>query len=199
MSLKSELGFAWSLLLAALLVSVAFPLAPLPAAVQEAQPAQPASTIPDWFLADIAAMTRDGGRWIADNANPDEPYRQWGLEWRASPDGKSMSGRLFGMRDGADEVDLWHFRQFWHPGERRAYVMQWGGDGMYGVGEITRTGDGSGMLEQTFWLADGRTFSVGHMFRTQGDERETEQYDILPGQSAWRLNHRLTWRRQARD
>ena len=74
--------------------------------------------------------------------------------------------------------------------------MQWGGDGMYGVVEITRMGDDRGMLAHTFWVPDGRTFSVGHVYRDQGVERITEQYDIPPGQSAWRLDHSLAWRRQ---
>ena len=153
---------------------------------------------PDWFLADLAAMTREGGRWIATNEtrNDQTPYDQYGLEWQLSPDGTSMTGRLFGIMDGREVGDFWQFRQFWHPQENRAYVMQWGGGGMYGVGVLTPLGASSGMLEQTLYLPDGNTFGVGHMFRFDGpNARVTEQYDILPEIGSWRLNHTLVWHR----
>lgn len=168
---------------------------PAQAADQEAA----ASTIPDWYRADIAAMTRDGGRWIADNSarrSEAEPYDQYGLEWRASPDGLSMTGRLFGLRGGREVGEMWQFRQFWHPAEQRVYVMQWGAGGMYGMGVLTRLSETSGMLEQTFFTNDGRSFRIGHMYRNAGpDERTVEQYDVVPGEGAWRLDHSMTWRR----
>lgn len=168
-------------------------LAPfVPAAAQ----AQAQGGIPDWFRADLAAMTRDGGRWVADNSNPDEPWDRWVMEWTLAPDGTSMTGRLFGISDGRESEDFWQFRQFWHPAEEKAVVMQWGAGGMVGTGEMVSTGEGRGMLDQTFWTPDGRSFRVGHTWRNSGDERVTEQYDVPPGESAWRLNHVLAWRRE---
>jgi hypothetical protein len=162
---------------------------------QEAQAqAAPAPAIPQWFLEDIDFMTRDGGRWIADNADTTQPYQQWGMEWRVAPDGTSMTGRLYGLANGEQSDDFFQFRQFWHPGEQRAVVMQWGGGGWFGTGELRRVGDWT-LLEQTFVVPGGRTFGVGHIARRQGDERVTEQYDILPGQGIWRLDSTNTWRR----
>lgn len=171
----------------------AFLAAAAPSAAQEAS----AAKVPDWFRADVQYLARDGGRWSAVNANPSEPYEKWGMEWRASPDGTSLTGRLFGIRDERESGDLWQFRQFWHPTEKRAYVLQWGGGGMYGVGHLTRMGEDWGVLEQQFHMLDGRTFRIGHIYRIPApDQRVTEQYDVLPNDGSWRLDHKLTWRRE---
>lgn len=161
-----------------------------------------AQTPPEWFRTSIEHMTRDGGLWVADNSSrrsAEEPFDAYVLEWRASPDAASMSGRLFGVSEGRESADFWQYRQFWHPIERRAYVMQWGAGGMYAVGILTPIGEDWGTLEQTFYMTDGRTFRLGHVYRDVGaDERVTEQYDILPGEGAWRLDHSLTFRRTHR-
>lgn len=192
---RGRAGTGWGRAVAAAAILLAMVPAARLVAQEPGQKQEAASTIPAWFLEDIQFMTRGGGRWVAENRNPNEQYQQWGMEWTASPDGRSMTGRLFGFSNGAQSADFFQFRQFWHPGERKAMVMQWGGDGWFGVGEITRMGDDWGLLDQTFWVADGRLFRTGHVYRNRGDERVTEQYDVPAGQGTWRLNHALTWRR----
>lgn len=77
--------------------------------------------------------------------------------------------------------------------------MKWGAGGMYGVGKRTSFGEGSAMLEQTFYMPDRRTFRIGHLARAASpNERITEQYDIIAADGAWRLDHSITWRRVAR-
>lgn len=158
---------------------------------------QPASTIPQWLLEDIKTMTSNGGRWTAPAQRSEQmPFDAFGMIWTASADGTSMTGRLFGISDGQESPDFWQFRQFWHPGEKRAILEQWGGNGMYGVGEIISLGDGRTMVEQQFWLPDGRTYKVGHFASVPNDsERVTEQYDVLRDTGAWKLDHSLTWKR----
>ena len=170
---------------------------PSVASAQEEQAQQaPAPAIPPWFLEDIEFMTRDGGRWVADNDDASQPYQRWGMEWTAAPDGASMTGRLYGFADGVQSEDFFQFRQFWHPGENRAVVMQWGGGGWFGTGELRQIGDWS-LLEQVFVVPGGQTFGVGHVARREGDDRVTEQYDVVAGQGVWRLNSSNTWRRAA--
>lgn len=141
-------------------------------------------------------MSRDGGRWITPNsgneADPSQPDA-FGMEWRAMNDRHVLVGRLYGIEDGAETIEFWTFREFWHPGERRAVIEQWGGSGVYGVGETTMHGD-RGEVEQTFWLPDGRSWREGHRTFEDGDVYVTDQFDI-DAEGDWTPNGSYTWRR----
>lgn len=163
-----------------------------PAAAQQ----QPTHTMPDWWVAHVDFMSRDGGVWIAPNpGNPQDDAQPdaFAMEWRAENNGHLLVGRLYGIEDGAETQTFWTFREFWHPGRRVAVLEQWGGPGVYGVGETTMDGN-RGSVEQTFWLPDGRDWKEGHRTVEDGDTYVTDQFDI-GADGSWTPNGSYTWTR----
>lgn len=159
---------------------------------------QPAShEAPQWYLQEIEFLTRDGGRWIASNANyqsEDEPFDAYGLVWEKGY-AHSMTGRLFGVKDGKETGDFWRFRQYWHPGEQRVVLMQFGLGGAMGVGPVTRDAD-STMIEQYFYSPGGGKTLTGHRSRNpDADTHITESFNIVDGD--WRPDRNYTWTRAA--
>jgi len=166
-------------------------------ALGQTTPAQP-NSLPDWWKAHVDFMSRDGGTWIAPNpANDKDPSQPdaFGMEWRASNDGHLLSGRLYAIEGGQAQPDFWTYREFWHPGERKAVLEQWGGPGVYGVGETTAPErPDHGYVEQTFWLPDGRSWREGHRNREEGDTYVTDSFDI-EADGSWKPNGSFTWTR----
>ncbi len=166
-----------------------------PSAAQTSQ----ASGLPAWWTAHVDFMSRDGGTWVAPNpANDSDPAQPdaFGMEWRAVNEGYGLIGRLYGIEAGVETTEFWTYREFWHPGERRAILQQWGGPGVYGVG-ATGGETRYDRLEQTFWLADGRSWRDGHRTAEEGDIYVTHQFNI-DEQDNWTPNGSYTWRRQRR-
>ncbi|MFN3463150.1 MAG: hypothetical protein ACK4X1_03655 [Terricaulis sp.] len=157
---------------------------------------QPAHTMPDWWVAHVDFMSRGGGTWVAPNpgnaADPAQPDA-FGMEWRAANNGHVLIGRLYGIEAGEETSEFWSFREFWHPGEQRAVLEQWGGPGLYGVGTTTMEGN-RGTVEQIFWLPDGRDWKEGHRTVEDGDTYITDQFDI-DANGVWTPNGSYTWRR----
>jgi len=152
--------------------------------------------MPAWWTAHVDFMSRGGGIWRAPNpGNEQDPTQPdaFEMEWRAANDGHVLIGRLYGVENGVPQADYWHFREFWHPGERRAILEQWGGPGVYGVGE-TRIEANHGVVDQTFWLPDGRDWKEGHRTIEDGDTYVTNQFDIDEA-GVWTPNGSYTWRR----
>lgn len=152
---------------------------------------------PAWWTAHVDFMTRGGGAWLAPNpageSDPNAPD-MFGMEWRAVNDGRGLVGRLYGVEAGRETVEFWTYREFWHPGERRILLQQWGGPGVYGVGETTSSAPNRGAVDQTFWLPDGRAWREGHRTEEEGDVYVTESYDITAA-GDWQLSNSTTWRR----
>lgn len=161
-----------------------------------ADPQAPPSTLPEWWIAHVEFMTRDGGIWVAPNPANDSDPRQpdaYAMEWRAAYGGHVLIGRLYGVENGEEIAEYWTYREFWHPGERRAVIEQWGGAGTYGVGSSSWEGD-HGVLDQTFWLPDGRHWREGHRNEERGDTYVTQSFDI-DASGTWMPSSTFTWRR----
>jgi hypothetical protein len=159
--------------------------------------AQPAHTMPEWWIAHVDFISRDGGLWVAPNpANEDDDANQpdaFAMHWRAENGDHVLVGRLYGLEDGQETQTFWTFREFWHPGERKAYLHQWGGDGIYGVGEVTMQGNRSELV-QIFWLPDGRAWRDGHRTLEDGDTYVTDQF-LIDDAGTWTPNGGYVWRR----
>lgn len=160
-----------------------------------AEEAQPAAA-PQWFLDEIAALTADGGRWIADNTAYKSEQEQWdayGVEWKSSFDGTTMSGRLFAMKDGKEIGDFWEFRQYWHPGRKEAILEQFGWNGIVGAGKVWRDGDQTKM-DQTFFTVDGVESRTGHIGALpDANTHVTESFTITGDE--WKPNRKYVWKR----
>ena len=157
-----------------------------------------AAAPPDWFLEEIRLLTSGSGRWIADNSayrSDEEPYDAYVTEWRASFDGTTMTGRLYGLRDGEPSVDFWEFRQYWHPGRNEAVLEQFGWGGTVGIGTARRDGDET-RTDQTFHTADGGTNRVGHVGRFPDDVTHvTDSFDV-DAEGTWVPRRSYTWKRE---
>ena len=151
---------------------------------------------PDWFTDDIEFLTRDGGRWLTSNADyqsENEPFEAYGLEWKKGY-ANSMTGRLFAIRDGEETGDFWRFVQYWHPGNGKAVVQQFGAGGAMGIGKLWPDSDGVNKMKQTFYNPDGSFTMNGHTARNpDADTHITESFNIVDGE--WQSNRIYTWRR----
>lgn len=153
---------------------------------------------PQWFLDDISAITADGGRWVADNSaykSENEPFDAYGIEWSSGFNGITMSGRLFGIRDGKETANFWEFRQYWHPGRKQGILEQFGWGGMVGIGVIEPGENGETISAQEFFSADGTRKHAGHKSRfPDADTHESESFDIVDGE--WVARRQYIWKRQ---
>lgn len=149
---------------------------------------------PQWFKDDVAFLTRDGGRWVTSNADyqsENEPFEFYVIEWKAAAGG-TMTGRLFALRDGAETGAFWEFRQYWHPGDGKAVIEQFGAGGAIGIGAVWPDGDGMRM-KQTFYAPNGSIDVRGHVARNpDADTHITESFTIEDGD--WKSNRVYTWR-----
>ena len=157
-----------------------------------------ANTLPGWWVEHVEFISGDGGTWVAPNPpGADDPGipDAFGMEWRVSNAQHVLTGRLYGIEGGVPQTEYWTFREFYHPGEKRVVIEQWGGPGIYGVGETTSPESGKGHVEMTFWLPDGRSWREGHQNIENGDEYVTDSYDISDDGN-WTQNGHYVWRRQ---
>ncbi len=164
--------------------------------VERALEAPPAVPAPQWFLEDVSFLTREGGRWIASNADYKsdmEPYDAYGLEWKLGF-ANSMTGRLYGVQNGEETGDFWQFRQYWHPGKGEAVLEQFGAGGAIGVGALKHA-SGVNQMVQTFYAPDGGVSETAHASHNpDADTHVTESFDIVDGERKPRRVY--TWKRQ---
>lgn len=156
----------------------------------------PPGAAPRWFIEEIETLTAGSGHWIADNSeykSEQEPFDAYGTEWTASFDGTTMTGRLFGVKDGKESANFWEFRQYWHPGRREAVVEQFGWGGTVGVGTTWPDGDVT-KSDQTFFAPDGSTSRTGHVSGfPDRNTHQTDSFDIA--NDVWTARRSYTWHR----
>ena len=164
----------------------------------QSQEAELPGSPPAWFLDEIAALTSGSGRWIADNSryrNENEPYEAYATEWKSAFDGMSMNGRLYGIIDGKEVAEFWQFRQYWHPGEKKAVVEQFGWGGTVGIGTSWRDGEET-KSDQSFFGVNGSVNRTGHVSSfPDSDTHVTASFNIVDGE--WQPQRVYTWRRDA--
>jgi hypothetical protein len=158
----------------------------------------PPNAAPAWFLEEIATLTHGSGRWITDNAsykNENEPYESYATEWKASFDGTSMTGRLYGIIDGKEVGEFWQFRQYWHPGRKEAIVEQFGWGGTVGIG-VAWHEDGETKSDQSFFAVDGSVNRTGHISSfPDSSTHVTASFDIVGDE--WQPRRVYTWLKDA--
>jgi hypothetical protein len=180
-------------LLVATLGSLALTLAAVPATAQESP-----STPPEWFRHHMEFMTRDGGRWLTDNAaykSEGEPFDAYGLEWTWGLGKQSLKGRLFGLKDGKEVATFWEFRVFWHPGEGQVWMYQFGGNGVVGAGTMESRGGSSTRSTQQFFQPDGSRTSVGHETEDTAEGHHVTRSFKIAADGTWKPDRTYTWKR----
>jgi hypothetical protein len=155
-----------------------------------------ADTIPHWLRAVMTDLVAGSGRWIADNTayrGTNEPYDEYGLEWRWGLGRQTVRGRLFGLQSGREVGDFWEFRLMWHPGDCQALLYQFGSGGALGVGPMAPDGNGGTVLDQIFYYPGGQSERVRHESRVIGDEERGSSFNWVDGE--WQKRRTYTWRR----
>jgi hypothetical protein len=169
-------------------------------------PTPPAATEPDAIgtAAPIPAVVLETwaqlhGTWITDNAefkSDQEPFDAYAIDWRPGIDGKSLTGRLYGLTGGREAGTFWEFREFWHPGDQQLITTQFGMGGTYGAGPHTIRGDGTSEMLQTFYSpAAGTVTRIGHRSELRGTEHVTRSFDVQPD-GGWVPRRVYTWHKQ---
>lgn len=156
----------------------------------------PVGRLPTWVGSYFATMV---GTWIADNAahrSAAEPFEAYGMEWKLGAGGKSLVGRLYGIRDGKDVGTSWDFREFWHPGEEHLIASQFGSDGTYGVGRHERRAEGHMEMVQTFYAPTGGVTRVGHRSELRANELVTRSFDVQ-ADGIWKERRTYVWLRKS--
>ena len=163
-------------------------------ALPQAAPTSPKA--PQWFLDHMSYMTKGSGRWIADNAkyrSENEPFDAYGTEWRWAAGRRSITGRLFGMRDGAEQRTFWEFRVFWHAGDKKAYIHQFGGNGAVSIGTMEQAGPKHLRMKQKSVSPRGRVSWLGHDTKDVSEtEQTTQSYDIEG--EVWKKRRFYRWK-----
>jgi hypothetical protein len=155
--------------------------------------------VPQWFADHIAFMTQKSGRWITDNSahkSKNEPFDAYGTEWKKGLGGKSMKGRLFGLRDDKEAGTFWEFLVYWHPGDKEVRVLQLGGNGVVGAGTMTSPEKGKTSLEQEFFNPDGSSIRVGHESEEGGDGVNVTRSINITADGTRQVQRTYTWRVQ---
>ena len=158
-----------------------------------------ADPAPDWFRHNLERMTDGSGTWIAANddyRSADEPFVSYGMRWSPGIGDLSARGELFGIHENGEQPVFWQFLMFWHPGENRAYVQQFGGDGTVGIGTLEPSGENRDRLVQTFFSPDGSTAEVGHETEHGDRQHEGVSFDIA-ADGTWLERRRYQWVLQA--
>ena len=158
--------------------------------------------LPNWFPAHIAYLTGEGGVWQADNAayrTAGEPFNAYRVEFTPVFDGWGYSGRLYGLQDGSESPDFWHFRGYWNAADNVAALDQWGWGGAVGQGEVEPMGDaaepGSVRVTQVFAAPGVPMRREGHDFLViDAQTHETQAYTIHEDGSRT-ANRTYTWHR----
>jgi hypothetical protein len=141
---------------------------------------QQSNTIPAWLRQEMTRLAQGTGTWVADNQqfmSAEERFDHYGLEWSWGLGKQSLKGRLYGIIGGKDIGTFWEYRMFWHPGESRAILEQFGSDGTYAVGVVIPDGKGGTTMEQTFYAPDGSKRRSGHESSWDGEVHVTQQLE----------------------
>ncbi len=161
------------------------------------------SAPPDWYKEDVQFMSRDGGKWLTDNSeykSDEEPFEAYVTEWVAGPANASLSGKLYGLKDGEPSEAFWHFSEYWDPATEKVVLQQygWGGIGK-GTSEPSADEAGVTLIFQTFDNFDGSSFRTGHKStKPDADTHVTTSFEI-DGEGNWKKRRHYVWKHQPTD
>jgi hypothetical protein len=156
--------------------------------------ANQASSIPDWFLEDLRNHI---GVWKTDNSSyksKDESMDAYGIEWGWGVDQKSITGHLYGFKDGTKTADFWQFRYYWDPGEGKAIIVQYGYGGGLGKGFVQPRGKGESESIQTFFTPGQAARKVKHIETISGDTQTSTSFRLGENEE-WIKDRHYIWHR----
>ncbi|MCI0447795.1 hypothetical protein L0244_03170 [bacterium] len=153
--------------------------------------------IPAWLENYMGLQVRGTGKWIAENPhkNNEKEPDAYGMEYSWGAGKKSIQFRLFAITNHKESATMWEYRVFWHPGEKKVLVYQWGSDGTLGYGEVKPVDISKGQfeVEQVFFdPTTGSSFKSRHESIETDTERQTKSFVYNDG--IWKESGTYTWR-----
>ena len=118
--------------------------------------------IPKWF---VEEMEWEIGTWIGDNSkykSDQEPFESYVIEWNWGINKKSLIGKMYAVHNDKASEPFWEFRKYWDGEKQMPIVMQFGNDGTFGIGALTRINEKESKLLQIFTTPNGSQYKSGH-------------------------------------
>lgn len=168
----------------------------LGSSVSAAEPASASASpgLPAWYQTNLEQLTRGDGRWVADNAtyrSEQEPFTHFVTEWKKTPDGRGVTGRLYGLTGKQQSPDFWSFRIYWDASAAGAVIQQFAGHGVIGIGPLVGFGEAT-LSDQTFTAPNGKQWRSMHHSWYEGDVHVTRSFDWNNG--GWEAQREYRWR-----
>lgn len=153
------------------------------------------AAIPDWVIQDWEHRTQAEGIWIADNSkyqSEQEPFEAYGLQWKWGPGKKSLTGRLYCLKDRKDVRTAWIFTEFWDPEAKELKLLQIAPNGAVGQGKVWLDAERITKSVQTFIGPDGSSYVSGHRSERKGNASHVSSFDVQGDQ--WTPRRSYIWK-----
>lgn len=148
--------------------------------------------IPQWFKDDLS---KNIGIWKADNRaykSDKENQDFYEMQWQLGIGKTSITGRLYGIINGKKSTDFWHFRQYWDNQSGKAMLVQYGNNGITGIGEILHLGEGHLEIIQTFSDPNAKTWQTRHTSSNDGKTHINVSYK-QDNDGSWKQDRHYIW------
>lgn len=161
--------------------------------------AETGSAVPGWYAEHLDYMTRDGGRWVAENSeyqSDQETTDRYIIVFSPEFGGTSMSARLFGVTGGEESVDFWHFTGYWDAARGEAVLIQTGWGGGVGSGPTWQIDASTIRSEQVFSSPGGPVRTEAHIFTITGPDEHVTRTLHRTGSGEWTEGRTYRWVRE---
>lgn len=153
------------------------------------------AAIPTQLMENWKILTSNSGIWTTDNSkykSQNEPYNQYQLQWKFDEGKNSLTGKLYGIQEGKEKVEFWHFNTFWDAVKRKAIVFQISPNGSYGVAESEMLSDSIEQSLGVFHYSNGQSESSKHQSITKPTEHITTSF-TMDASGNWLTNRTYKW------
>ena len=149
--------------------------------------------IPKWFFTQMQCTL---GNWVADDQpfqSEGEPFDAYGKEWKWGIGKTSIVGRIYGIRNGMDVATFWELRQYWDNVKQEAVLIQFGRQGVEGVGTSWQTAEGVTESRQLFSKPDGTEWQEKHIVQWHDGEMTTTSL-AMDSEGLWKEIRTYHWK-----
>lgn len=150
--------------------------------------------IPEWFIED---MTANIGVWKASNEvyqSEDENFDAYQIEWEWGIGNTSIIGNMYAIQDDKKVRHLWEFRQYWDNDKDSGRVIQYGNNGIVGIGNIQIARNGKIESFQTFSMPDYPSWENKHINYFENGDLITTSFD--KDENEWKERRTYRWIKQ---
>jgi uncharacterized protein YndB with AHSA1/START domain len=154
-----------------------------------------AQEIPNWLKREWNYLTNGTGTWVTSNAkykNTSEPFDKYGLEWKYGLGSTSVVGKLYGIVEGKENVNIWQFFLYWDGVENKGKTLQISPNGTYGFGDMVLVNDSIVQSILNFHTLNGQTFQTKHESVTNSLKHKTTSFNF-DKKNTWLKNRTYIW------